>query len=118
MTTKDLVSMVPQDHEQCAYIIAGEKFCGFFFAKHVGSFQHDFVRPPKVNPDDECWACGDAVCRGVKLVWAMLKTNKEQTAIPRKVCIRCASDAPIISLRKNKNLNDERVSDDEIFGRW
>lgn len=92
---KTLAQRIPQDNEQCAHVIAGEKFCGFFFAKHIGSFQHDFVRPPEVKAEDECEKCGDAVCRGVTLVWALF-TNSEC----KKVCILCAGDRPAVALRK------------------
>ena len=97
---KNLADRIPQDNEQCAHVIAGEKFCGFFYAKHVGSFQHDFVRPPEVSEEDECAICGDAVCRGVTLVWALTKINQDPVAKGRKVCIRCADNAPAIALRK------------------
>lgn len=88
------------DQEQCAHVIAGERFCSWFYANHSGTFQHDFQRPPEVKAEDECEICGDAVCRGVTLVWALVKINSDPVAKGRKVCIRCADNAPAIALRQ------------------
>lgn len=58
LTNAPLTSGGIKGEEQCAHILQSEgRFCGFFFAKHVGSFQHEFVRPPLWTPESECSNC-------------------------------------------------------------
>lgn len=100
--SKDLTQPPPMQSytmsgsEQCAHIIAGEKFCGFFFGKHVGSFQHEFVRPPLWTPESECSNCRTRAGNGIILKAAVI--NGEAKILCNKP--GCFKTASTIRLRK------------------
>jgi len=87
----------PQDMEACAKVVANT-FCGFYYGKHIGSFQHEFVRPPLLTGDSECSNCGAAACRGVKLVAACINGQVKVRCLAQE----CSGDSARIEMRTTK----------------